>query len=834
MSFDIPTLETHWEWEKLQEQEANNKILEISDIQKHIDKISQNQDPEIRERLKNSKLQDEVLQFISDAANNKLNEHSSEYTAWKFDTDGEAWLDSFEFTNFTESLSWAIEQIVLLDGIWAFSDIQEDSNYSWWLAPDKKVARHFNSLSITESSIAENVLNSLWISDWELHEMSEKQFDITSPDSWGEMWILLAKEIWEGIEDLIRLVLNIPSAAILLPRYLWYRVDMNSNDPIQATEWNIKNTELVRDNPALGMLDLVGEKWIEMIKELGKMLIGWKQWDIATKIAMIPAMLAWWAGIAKVWAKANKMQKVENIVSNVQNWAKRVDDIVWSWWVWHMTGSFSESAPANSNIAPWEVEVAEIWDISWIEESITQTQDSIWVKAPSEDIIPANWNQEVVELQATWTDGVSLWWNTGWDTIWTSMSWVTMRSWNNAYSDTNTPWVTHHSPNIVDSWSRNAWANIYWWGNTSSSIPERPHLRVVENHDIPQLRNFRNWELSLWSEVYISWIDAQPVSAQITGWNESHYFVKLDDGREFILEPWSLQVRAHSHIDSTDSSDIWDIQSEKLPPLSSQQVSNIFTHISDQPVYRELNTHILNGDISSWAGRQELKATLLWTLKRDVDIFWQRIQGNTSWLDNNKPILWQLDLSIQEQQASLQALREQQATYIRRKRDLQYQIEQRKDTMSDVQRGALKDLEKSWDSLSHNIDEVRAFTRLQELGWFEKWGHIPSELQHAKQELNRAQIQEIAQWNIKTPEQRARDSYASMYRSKLEAARDVISWDIDHYIHISINHFPGKEIGDLDLSELQELSQVTLKSYRIISGQHYQIFENLNHKNQVL
>jgi len=65
--------------------------------------------------------------------------------------------------------------------------------------------------------------------------MSEKPFSF-SIESGKELSLLLAKEVGSGVEDLLKFLTNIPAGLILLPRYLSYRMDINSSDIQKKTE----------------------------------------------------------------------------------------------------------------------------------------------------------------------------------------------------------------------------------------------------------------------------------------------------------------------------------------------------------------------------------------------------------------------------------------------------------------------------------------------------------------------------------------------------------------------------------------------------------------------
>lgn len=63
----------------------------------------------------------------------------------------------------------------------------------------------------------------------------------------------------------------------------------------------IELKELIEENPSLWLLELLWEKWIELIKQLWEMLTSGKQWDIALSLVTIAWLVAGWAGAVKLW-----------------------------------------------------------------------------------------------------------------------------------------------------------------------------------------------------------------------------------------------------------------------------------------------------------------------------------------------------------------------------------------------------------------------------------------------------------------------------------------------------------------------------------------------------
>lgn len=532
MSFENLNLENNWNGENINTQYVSNKENEISSLQKNIKDIAETKDPKISEKLlAGNTLQGDINNFLETAANNDLASHLSEFNANSFDKDWEDWLDKFEFENFVNALDKAIDQIIILDWLNKFWKIHKESeNSDFWRNPDKFIAKQADIQELilwdeNWKSFTEEWLQKLNLSEEELTKMSEKKFDVSSKESWKEMWILLWKELGNWVEDILRFLWNIPSGIILIPRYTNLRMDINSSDPKIATEWEIKIQELVEDNPSLWLLNLLWEQWVEMIKKLGEMIMSWKQGDIAMMLVTIAGLLAWWAGLVKVWAKWAKMSKVESIAANVQKWAERVDDIVWGAGIWHITTTFSTKR--NRDI---KVEIINkksvLSDFDRFEKS--DLVNNILTKSP--ELKPIN------EIEVNWKNFafskvINNWWRL-------EAIWYVEKNWTleaRLFYKSNSDWWWRSSP-----WMRNDWAY-------SKGEMIKNHSYTTTTKVDPKIDNFLNsqkqepwdeiskffWEVSKEYEV------TYPVNGK--AFKNEVSWVNLDHFNENNLQPWYLK-----------------------------------------------------------------------------------------------------------------------------------------------------------------------------------------------------------------------------------------------------------------------------------------------------
>lgn len=364
----------NWETSPEKKEYIFQHILKIAQIQHQYD-------------TQKAWLQNEVREFIFSSLNNNLWTSLWENNIKKFDVDKNNHIDATEANNFASKLWKKIWQIIVLGWINEFKKIHDESsskngfsNLDKYLADKVNLAQYFWDKSLSESFIQSQGN----ISEHDLHQMKQRKMNVFDGNSRKELWILLANELWTGIEEILKFLWNIPSWLILLKRYWWYRMDTFSNDPLLKTQAEIKREELVNQNPSLMLLELFWEKWLQMLQQLGDMLKSGKQWDIATLLVSIFWLLAWWAWAARLglnlWRKMavsqarnglstvpkmmrNSMKAVSRSAWKVSHTMWKIDDLVAWAWIWHLAWAYSwwgnailhnqETAPKFSQSSSW-------------------------------------------------------------------------------------------------------------------------------------------------------------------------------------------------------------------------------------------------------------------------------------------------------------------------------------------------------------------------------------------------------------------------------------------------------------------------------------------------
>lgn len=327
--------------------------------------------------------------FLTDAFENRHTDAMSGFNISEFDNkDDKIWFSEYELEQFAAILDKAMNQMNIL---WTYKEFKEKYNevweqpsilsWKWDIALSNKIDLQEYVLWEADKHLTDNLHD---FSEQDLIEMKEENFDITDEQKMKNFIILLWLELWEWIEDIFKFIWNIPACLVILPRYIYNRGVMlgswwinNSNEVNSEME----NDLLLKQNPALMICEILWEKWVQMIKDLWKMMISWKNWDVAMWIVMVAWLLAWWAGAVKFWAKMWKMARVEKIAGKVQHWASKVDDIVWWAWIWHMTWQFKKHPTENDLKSKEYVEkqdelYSEIGKIDFLKEARKQKFNS--------------------------------------------------------------------------------------------------------------------------------------------------------------------------------------------------------------------------------------------------------------------------------------------------------------------------------------------------------------------------------------------------------------------------------------------------------------------------
>jgi hypothetical protein len=242
-----------------------------------------------------------------------------EYNVNRFDRDNNWTIDQTEEQNYLQELAKMLNHILKLQSSQKFQDIHEEVDWYW-----QTQINWYDGMGhlLAEYWIDEYLRPD--ITEYELSEMKERNFDFSSTDSWKEIWILIWNEAWESVKNILKMFSSSLSTVWLLwdgkyfSRFCDLLEQRASKDPNIAHEAAIKVEELMRTNPILWLVELFWEQWIEMIKNLWEMIQSWKQWDIATKITMIFWILSW-AGSAKVVSKLKLSKNEFAPVSEVES-----------------------------------------------------------------------------------------------------------------------------------------------------------------------------------------------------------------------------------------------------------------------------------------------------------------------------------------------------------------------------------------------------------------------------------------------------------------------------------------------------------------------------------
>jgi len=331
-------------------------------------------------------LQVDVINFLNKAFSNSLPNELWDFNIDKFNNkDNLDGFSKYELDLYAQILDKAMSNMNILWWYEEFKDkyteIWEEPDFlswKWDIALANKLDLQEYIFWEWEKYLTDNIHN---YSNEELHIMREEKFDITDSNKMKNFIILLWLELWDWVQDILKFLWNIPSWLILLPRYITNRTNLIDDkiNTIGKVESQMDNDALLRENPSLMLWELLWEKGIQMIKQLWEMFVSWKNGDIALVLVTIAWLLAWWAGIVKLWAKWAKMTKTANVAGKIQNKAGKVDDIVWWAWIWHITGAFNPKVEANAGITNENVRVEKWAELLWDKKLTKEQKNAIIV-----------------------------------------------------------------------------------------------------------------------------------------------------------------------------------------------------------------------------------------------------------------------------------------------------------------------------------------------------------------------------------------------------------------------------------------------------------------------
>jgi hypothetical protein len=236
-------------------------------------------------------------------------------------------------------------------------EFQSDENQAFLAENFRKLdaditrARHFSDMINPElmmpvDTVTQEVLERTQVLDKEtLEEYQNQTFEPGSIESWQTLGVVLAVEFPEGVEDIIRLLFNLPAAAVLIGPYQKTRKDLFSAQMMEKLGYDMdleiamlemKQDFLVKNNPVLEMLDLVGVDGLKLIVDvlyrLNNILQGQDPATIGEVSAALHGVLAIWkggAGATRFVKKVPKYAKRSNVAYRKTKRYKRMLEKEW-------------------------------------------------------------------------------------------------------------------------------------------------------------------------------------------------------------------------------------------------------------------------------------------------------------------------------------------------------------------------------------------------------------------------------------------------------------------------------------------------------------------------
>lgn len=319
------------------------------------------------------------------------------------------------------------------------------------------------------------------------------------------------------------------------------------------------------------------------------------------------------------------------------------------------------------------------------------------------------------------------------------------------------------------------------------TIEEQIQLRYLSSTD----------ELRVWQNVYAKWNDGKSYSVEIVWWNQTHYQIKLQDGRILDVPPDSIQLPETPNIENIENP--WDISNINI--VNEKDIMKLFEGNSD--LYRQISDVVPVRGIHNPEEKAQIQSQIKDILGGRYREIENRITENTKKIDQLEAIVWSHRSNIEAKNVELQTLWEENLQIQQDISNLEQQlIELEKKGLGDFSDSdELVQLSELWNNWIHQnthvIDAMKAYSGN---------GNYSDELIQAQQKLKDAQIT-IAKSYIDAPKQWALKSYELALDGKRIAAIKSIEGDIVHYRPLIQSIFwENKEPRNLSISELKTLA----------------------------
>lgn len=274
----------------------------------------------------------DLEKFIFQSITNTLPNYLAKLNAKGFDKDKIKWFSKKEFSNYLKTLYMWLYQLIEAKWYDNLKEVYKDVKDIHWYDVDLFLADKSNGLVeeiLWNWNWWKNLLKEIWnYSGKEIKQMGREKFDMFSSQSWKETIILVAKDIPNNIKWILKFFADLPSAAMLLPRYLIYRSKSLEGD----AQSKLKYTILSENNVVLWLINLIWPEWIEVLKKLVEQIKSGTQWAVAMAVVTIFGLLAGWAGVVKLWAKFWKMEKLESVADKIEWLSNKVDWTINTGW----------------------------------------------------------------------------------------------------------------------------------------------------------------------------------------------------------------------------------------------------------------------------------------------------------------------------------------------------------------------------------------------------------------------------------------------------------------------------------------------------------------------
>jgi len=490
-----------------------------------------------------------------------------------------------------------------------------------------------------------------------------------------DFFVVLWVEIWQWLQDAIKMILNIGSGAVLAPRYI-----SNKNkiewwvDTEEEARLIIENERMLEENPSLALIELV-TNWAEILKQIWEKMKSWTNEAVALGISSILWLFTWWAWALKLLWKWGKLawETLSAWKKSKPEWVdvpllKQFDlPEIKAWQIVEFktrnsTYTFEKLENWKFKLLSWSDKIW-IWNKIWEENNIFIHEDwglVFWGIKTSK----IEWHQvkdkldKVIDMQSKWnkremTNEKLLDFNQNIDEVWSS---IISRFWEKAKPSNiiTVDWIEFLVTNKLTIHGREqvlAYVNVNW--------KYEPRLFYFSRswwnwHSSPWIREeggYSKWEW--WDLSYEKWTVLNP--ELVNQLNTLKKWWEWFENKE-LYKLWFKDARYQIETTEVNDSKIiqkWLIKNEDTPVFASFQDNKSMDITEVNSMFKNLDIWWINTKFTKierwidWGFHQELKQKITIDIAHTT-FNWKPIEIKFWYTPDRPDLIWVEDIVFKD------------------------------------------------------------------------------------------------------------------------------------------------------------------------------------------